>query len=310
MKKIVALALCLVLALSLCATAFADGVTNPDKYELYLANSANMKDAKTVNTGKTASGTDATVTVSAAQTYSDGSGVIEYLNITATAAGMTGTYVKTTSPLATDFAVTEKGKTAVLYYVTKVTDTAYGFAVTEFKDFGLNCGQIYKSATNEATYYVDADGTVYIGKDDRPADTYNTTEKKALFDGEVITVYEVKTTDVKGTTDKVLKHVYYMSASALDGTTIVPTAFSCQNCGDKTTEFYKTTKLPAGKTADYKVKVDNVDYYVIPSGTAAATTAAGVTSAKTFDAGIAMYVGMSLMAVTGSAVVIGKKKEF
>ena len=35
-----------------------------------------------------------------------------------------------------------------------------------------------------------------------------------------------------------------------------------------------------------------------------------VTSARTFDAGIAMYVGMSLLSVTGSAVVIGKKKEF
>ena len=36
----------------------------------------------------------------------------------------------------------------------------------------------------------------------------------------------------------------------------------------------------------------------------------GVESAKTFDAGIAMYVGMSLLSVAGGAVVIGKKKEF
>ena len=34
------------------------------------------------------------------------------------------------------------------------------------------------------------------------------------------------------------------------------------------------------------------------------------TSPKTFDAGIAMYVGMALTSVAGSAVVIGKKKEF
>ncbi len=40
------------------------------------------------------------------------------------------------------------------------------------------------------------------------------------------------------------------------------------------------------------------------------TTKTGVDSAKTFDAGIAMYVGMSLLSVAGSAVVIGKKKEF
>ena len=36
----------------------------------------------------------------------------------------------------------------------------------------------------------------------------------------------------------------------------------------------------------------------------------GVNSAKTFDAGVAMYVGMSLLSVAGGAVVIGKKKEF
>ena len=35
-----------------------------------------------------------------------------------------------------------------------------------------------------------------------------------------------------------------------------------------------------------------------------------VPSAKTFDAGVAMYVGMSLLTVAGGAVVIGKKKEF
>ncbi len=37
---------------------------------------------------------------------------------------------------------------------------------------------------------------------------------------------------------------------------------------------------------------------------------AEVESAKTFDAGIALYAGLALMSVTGSAVVIGKKKEF
>ena len=35
-----------------------------------------------------------------------------------------------------------------------------------------------------------------------------------------------------------------------------------------------------------------------------------VPSAKTFDAGVAMYVGMSLLSVAGGAVVIGKMKEF
>ena len=41
-----------------------------------------------------------------------------------------------------------------------------------------------------------------------------------------------------------------------------------------------------------------------------AKPADGTSSPKTFDAGIAMYVGMALTSVAGSAVVIGKKKEF
>ena len=54
------------------------------------------------------------------------------------------------------------------------------------------------------------------------------------------------------------------------------------------------------------------DYDYVWSVKAGSTTTDkdGVTSAKTFDAGIAMYVGMSLLSVAGGAVVIGKKKEF
>ena len=55
---------------------------------------------------------------------------------------------------------------------------------------------------------------------------------------------------------------------------------------------------------------DSYDYvWSLKAGTAAGTKD-GVNSAKTFDAGIAMYVGMSLLSVAGGAVVIGKKKEF
>ena len=39
-------------------------------------------------------------------------------------------------------------------------------------------------------------------------------------------------------------------------------------------------------------------------------TGGAAQSPKTFDAGVAMYAGMALMSVAGSAVVIGKKKEF
>ena len=63
--------------------------------------------------------------------------------------------------------------------------------------------------------------------------------------------------------------------------------------------------LDAAEWADLPGTVrpsSNVTYY----GTATGNTP----SPKTFDAGIAMYVGMALTSVAGSAVVIGKKKEF
>ncbi len=63
---------------------------------------------------------------------------------------------------------------------------------------------------------------------------------------------------------------------------------------------------------DLGLDVDDVDLgtlYLVGEAKAD-TNKDGVTSAKTFDAGIAMYVGMSLLSVAGGAVVIGKKKEF
>ena len=58
------------------------------------------------------------------------------------------------------------------------------------------------------------------------------------------------------------------------------------------------------------VEKDTTPGTVRPSGSSSSGTSTDkVTSADTFDAGIAMYVGMSVMAAAGSAVVIGKKKD-
>ena len=78
------------------------------------------------------------------------------------------------------------------------------------------------------------------------------------------------------------------------------------------TSFEVVKKVASTYTGDVQKIVDKgVTYYVLLGNK---TTAAGTTttngSPKTFDAGIAMYAGMALMSVAGSAVVIGKKKEF
>ena len=64
----------------------------------------------------------------------------------------------------------------------------------------------------------------------------------------------------------------------------------------------------AGK--DVKLAAESGYYYVLTEKAASTTTNTNKPSPKTFDAGIAMYVGMALTSVAGSAVVIGKKKEF
>ena len=89
------------------------------------------------------------------------------------------------------------------------------------------------------------------------------------------------------------------------------TTVKCAECG-------KVAKLYANATAatiskKEPVKIDDLgwvtaaDFYGF--GAVSAPSTGKVESAQTFDAGIAMYVGMSVMAAAGGAVVIGKKKD-
>ena len=86
----------------------------------------------------------------------------------------------------------------------------------------------------------------------------------------------------------------------------------CETCGKFFTVVKTVDKTYTGSVEPITFKGDTVAMYVL-TGTATATPAGSTgttTSPKTFDAGIAMYVGMALTSVAGSAVVIGKKKEF
>lgn len=64
---------------------------------------------------------------------------------------------------------------------------------------------------------------------------------------------------------------------------------------------FLSAKLNSAKT---KVTFSSADF-----STYAVVALNKATSAKTFDAGVAMYVGMAVLAATGSAVVIGKKRK-
>ena len=286
MKKIIATVLAMVMALALCTTAFA-----ADNYDLYLANSTNISGKVIAANGAVAEKTNKTITITAAASYSDGTGNLEYLT---DADGVI--YVKTTTPTVADYAVTVTGKKDILFYVTKV-DAApmYAASAKAFTDFGYKCGQVVNNDNSkyyEITTGADA-GKVYKATDNGTL--------SVLVDGKLVKLDNTAAATVK-------EHNWSVSASKVENGKVIPTEAVCGICGSKSTAIYETGKAPAGS----KVETLNgvTGYVVVPNGTSTTPSTGNTTSPKTFDAGIAMYVGMALTSVAGSAVVIGKKKEF
>lgn len=88
-------------------------------------------------------------------------------------------------------------------------------------------------------------------------------------------------------------HDYGTETTVTEGNTTI-TVKKCQTCGYvKRTETTNTTPVnPGGNTSG-----------------GSKNNGKTVESGKTFDAGIGLYVGLSLLSLTGSAVVIGKKRK-
>ena len=282
MKKIIATVLAMVMALALCTTAFA-----ADNYDLYVANNDNISGTAIAANGATAYKSNKSCAVTAATTYSDGTGNLEYMTIDGEL------FVKTTTPTVADYAVTVTGKKDILFYVTKV-DAAptYQAVAKAFTDFGYKCGQVVN--TDNSKYYEVTTGT-HTGKVFKEGSGWT-----VLVDGKLV--------NLNGSDAEVKAHTWVVSASKVENGKVVPTEAVCGICGSKTTAIYETGKAPAGSKTEALTGVTG--YVVVPNGASTTTPAGNTTSPKTFDAGIAMYVGMALTSVAGSAVVIGKKKEF
>lgn len=280
MKKIVALVLSLVMALSLCAVAFA--ATYSDAY-------AWGKDGweKVDLNGKAISYTSPT------ETKKDGKVV----------AGTLGYYtVDGSDPMVevakadATFQMKVDGKVVYLKEVDVVAYEAVGKSVKA----GTKCGDYDKDVFGDATL-MEVDGALYV-QDDEDGDV------AVLLNGEVVYAYEYKNPDK-------VEHEWY----TVDGKLVVDrdaeklaevkATVLCKNCNVKATVTNDKGAVPVGATCIYDEQLGVYMYWT--DGAADSTTNKdGVTSAKTFDAGIAMYVGMSLLSVAGGAVVIGKKKEF
>ena len=159
------------------------------------------------------------------------------------------------------------------------------------------CGKV---GANEDVYVV-ANGKYY-------ATDYTVVpgaESYALVNGKMVVYYGEAT--AKG-------HNWLQATKeSYDTKTGVITSVKCPDCKGVVAVFAKAgsfdgktyVKITEGVAANYFYVAGTVTTQAPTTGTTSST----VTSAQTFDAGIAMYVGMSVMAAAGSAVVIGKKKD-
>ncbi len=290
MKKIVALVLSLVMVLGLATTAFA---ADPDLYDVY---SANATLAATMATGTGDVANDVAKVEAAAVSYSNGTGSVAYVEI----GGVYYTKIAAAKATVNDYVLASKdGKTIVAYLAQLGTDAGnvkYGAKATAFTAFSTaaKCGYVTGTPTAGAVYFQTADGKVY-----EAAAATTTEADNYLVDGVVYS---------KGDEQTVVDHSFkatnykYDTAAGVN----VPTSAICTTCLMTSSAIYADNAIPAGK-AGYAI-TDAAGYNVVlGAAVTAPATEEKVESAETFDAGIAMYVGMSVMAAAGSAVVLKKK---
>ena len=169
----------------------------------------------------------------------------------------------------------------------------YVYGATVFNNFGKACGQFKYAAVDTTKTYYAYDGKVYVAN---PVGDVN-----LMVGGNFIQATDVT---IAGT------WVAHVPVYTQDKTGVV-TAVKCANCPASAVIVANYACLPDA------VKADDAYFNVPGSATklfywvdgVVVDTETKVESAETFDAGIAMYVGMSDMAAAGSAVVIGKKKD-
>ena len=286
MKKIVALALSLVMVLGLATVAFADTqdikvadvkLTNAAGVTLDLSAATGfVKTTEAKNT--TTSGATSTTTV-----------VPAYYTLTHPTWSGANTFVECDKSIA-DYVLTIKNVGSV-YVKNMAVPAAFkaDVATAYTAPKTATCGMV---GADEDTYYV-IDGKYY------KADV--TGAKYALLNGKMVIC------DATAVTAK--DHAWATATKeSFDAKTGAVTSVKCPDCKGVVAVYTKAGSFDGN---EYKLITEGVAanmFYVVGAAAVEAPAAGStVESAKTFDAGIAMYVGMSVMAAAGSAVVLKKK---
>ena len=318
MKKIIATVLAMVMALALCTTAFAAipvwtgsgatvGVDLFDgKYNTKIAEGTmefHAAKAPTVdsNGNVTKEGNVAYYTFTGTDpvTTHDGNYIL-VSSIPANADASNYVLVKTSDDSIAVGAIGAQGNQSSAdqtLIMKKVKAVKYAYTGEVFTAWGDLCGQYKKPADVEDVTYVKYTAkttTVVCSTAATPDDIYYL--NNILVGGEVYTGVANK---------EAVKHAWAASAWDKKG---VATEYTCATCKTVAKVINASVNAPAGSTVE---KIGNtLIAFTYTPGTAASGNTGSASSPKTFDAGIAMYVGMALTSVAGSAVVIGKKKEF
>lgn len=277
MKKIIATVLAMVMAMALCVTAFA--VNYSDGY--YFANGKwNKIDLTKVSVSYT----------NPSETKTDGKVVRAKIGY---------------------YTLKETGKAAVVLVEVDKDDATYQIkADSTVKYLQESNGNQDKAYTLTGTKLTSSDkcgeakftGTVY-----QSGDKYYTTGSSntyMLINGQVVSVVE--------TTVTINGHDFEIQTKAVDAKGVLTGTAKCKNCTQTATLTNKLSAIPVGAKSQVVTVPGMTDTCYLYWTEAGKTNngSSNANSPKTFDAGVAMYAGMALMSVAGSAVVIGKKKEF
>ena len=277
MKKIIATVLAMVMALALCSTAFAATTVQAKAYQFTDKSDAEKKPVT------------ATFYAATAATL-DKNGKQEKPANIAYYVVMDTEYVVVSSLADADLVLYgDTDATSVMLYLAK-TNPHYSGTGTVFTNFGKGCGQVNLSGYDkDKTYYTTnakGDKNIYVTSD-------AATAVSLMVGGKLVSVVPTGMT-----TENTVEHTAIPTVK--DGKIV---GYTCSNC--------KCTAVKAANVASIPSDAQRIGdtLWYFPAA-ASSTTATTTGSPKTFDAGIAMYVGMALTSVAGSAVVIGKKKEF
>ncbi len=292
MKKIIATVLAMVMALALCSTAFAADPVYTGRY--------------TKNSDTKVEGTYTVSTDAATYNKDSGIGSVKVKKVTY---GTTTEYYVESTKADYDVKLTADGR-ADLYLSEVDFHGAYQCKAVAFTAIGEKCGQYNgdvdsKYYTNSGKYSSKDDAVLFVESD--AAGAFG-----ILVNGEVVSVLQVVSGSVTALEDLVEQHDWKAASFDKDNKA---TSFKCAECGTvatvyKTVDAAKAAGVNTVETVTYAGETYVLGYNFTAAGTGSTTTTGAKPSPKTFDAGIALYAAMALTSVAGSAVVIGKKKEF